>query len=405
MIGVSLKVLLAVSIAGVLASLFFSFIIFPRIQEPLNLNIDPDNCGELAKNIFQGRGFTYNHSTTPAIDRGPVYPYLVAGVFWLVGQESIQSVQVFQSLCHGLTCFLIVLVARRAWNERAAFIAGILCAIHPMLIWYTSRIWIETVHTLLVTIVALLTVRLMERASVSRSIVTGLAMGIAILTKSILILFPLLFGILLLIQWKQQGLRAAAALVLAAACVVTPWTLRNYEVSGHVVPVHTSLGLNLLQGDAIGDHWADIPFSTLEIWQKGNENTNAVVKGTGYSATDPDGDRLLVCSSLSFNFSHPIIFLKRIIINGLTFWYLSESPLKSIFLILLQYPLVVLVVIASTRSWQTTSAQPLILLIFYFFVCHSLIVGWARYSVPIVPVCVLLASIVLAKTAGTQTNR
>jgi 4-amino-4-deoxy-L-arabinose transferase-like glycosyltransferase len=397
------KAPLAIAIAAVLSSLVFSFIVFPRIQEPLSLNIDPDKCGELAANIFYGRGYFYNQSSTPAVDRGPVYPYLIAGVFWLVGGESVAAVQVFQSLCHGLTCLLIVLTARRLFNERIALVAGSLCAVHPMLIWYTSRIWIETVHTLLITAVIFLIVLITERATVSRLILAGLTMGIAILTKSILILFPLALGLFIVLRWKKQGIQAASVLILVSALVVAPWTVRNYRVCRRLIPVHTSLGLNLVQGDAIGEYWTEFPFSTLQLWQKGFQKMNALLEGTRYTPTDPDGDRLLVESSLSYNISHPTLFLKKIVVNSVTFWYLSESPVKSIFLILIQLPVLILVIVASVRLWRKMPAvQPVVLLLCYFFVCHAFIVGWARYSVPIVPACLLFASFVVARDEGVQ---
>ena len=167
--------------------------------------------------------------------------------------------------------------------------------------------------------------------------------------------------------------------------------------------MHTSLGLNLAQGDAIGEYWAEFPFSTLKLWQKGFQRTNALLEGTGYTPTDANGDRLLVESSLSYNISRPIIFLRRIIINSVTFWYLSESAEKSIFLIIVQLPMLTLVVIGSIRLWRTIPAvRPVILLICYFFVCHAFIVGWARYSVPIVPVCILLASFAAVRARSVQ---
>ena len=386
----------AVAAGAAVVSLIFSFIIFPRIQEPLNLNIDPDKCGELAGNIFEGRGYVYNAGASPAIDRGPVYPYIVAGIFRAVGSKSIAAVQIFQALCHGLACLIMFLVARKLFEMRVALWTGILCAVHPMLIWYTSRIWIETVHTLLVATVIISIVLVNERASFERLTFAGLALGVTVLTKSVLILFPLILGVFLVLQRGMEGLRSTFIIIVVSGLVVIPWTYRNHEVSGHFVPVHTSLGLNLIQGDAIGKHWTAMPLSTMTLWQKGFEETNEILKGSGATSTDPEGDRLLTASSLLRSVENPVFFVKKVLINGLTFFYLSESPVKSIFLMLVQFPLVVLVLTAVVRSWKAApNIRPIVLLVVYFFLCHAFIVGWARYSVPIVPACLLLASSVL----------
>lgn len=382
--------------SAVVLSLVFSFVIFPRIQEPLNLNIDPDKCGELAGNIFEGRGYVYDFGTSPAIDRGPVYPYIVAGIFSAVGSRSIAAVQIFQAMCHGLTCLIMFLVARKLFDKRVALWAGALCAVHPMLIWYTSRLWIETVHTLLVTSALLAFVLVIERITFKRLTLAGLVLGVTVLTKSVLMLFPFVLGVFLVRQRGLEGLRAALIVIVVSGLVVAPWTYRNYQVSKHFVPVHTSLGLNLIQGDAIGEHGTSMPLSTMVLWQKGFAETNELLKGSEVTSTEPQGDRQLIASSLSRSFENPGFFLKKVLINGLTFLYLSESPAKSIFLMLIQFPLAVLVLISAFHLWRSNPlTKPIILLIAYFFLSHAFIVGWARYSVPIIPACLLLASSIL----------
>ncbi len=391
-----MKLQFAVAAMAVGLSLIFSFIIFPRIQEPFNLTIDPDKCGELAGNIFEGRGYVYNFSTSPAIDRGPVYPYIIAGLFQVVGGKSIAVVQIFQAMCHGLTCLIMFLVARKLFDEKIALWTGFLCATHPMLIWYTSRIWIETVHTLLVTTVILSIVLVNERITVKRLTLAGVVLGVTILTKSVMMLFPLVLGAFLILQRGVWGLRSALIIIVVSGLVVVPWTYRNYQVSKQFVPVHTSLGLNLIQGDAIAGHWSEMPLSTMTLWQKGFDETIEILKGSRFTSTDPTGDRLLIAASFSRSLENPFFFLKRVMINGLTFLYLSESPAKSIFLMFIQFPLVILVFISISRLWRTHPViRPIILLIAYFFLSHALIVGWARYSVPIIPACLLLASSVL----------
>lgn len=109
--SLSLKAPLIISGLAIFLSLFFSLVILPQLREPLHLSIDPDRFGELGANIYSGKGFSYNESSSPAVDRGPIYPYLLAGIFWLTGGVHFTAVQIFQGVCHGLTCFLIFLAA------------------------------------------------------------------------------------------------------------------------------------------------------------------------------------------------------------------------------------------------------------------------------------------------------
>lgn len=384
---------MAVSVVAIVASLVFSFLVFPLIKEPLQLNLDPDNAGQLAANIAEGRGYVYNDSPSPAVDRGPVYPYLLAALFRVAGSEGVWSVLVFQALCHGMTVFVVFLISGRLLGRQTAVVASLLCAIHPMLIWYTSRIWIETVHSLAIVIVAWTVVRLFASPSSARAIVTGLAIGVASLTKSVLLLFPFVAGVFVLARFGKKGILPAVLVVAGTALVVAPWTVRNYTVTGSFVPVHTSLGLNMIQGDAIGEYWTQVPYSTLDIWHKGARWTDSLLAGTGYTPADPTGDRLLVVSSVNYNISRPVNFVRRVATNALTFWYLSESFLKSAVLFMLQLPVVLMVLVFGVRFWRTTpGVRPILLLILYYAIVHVFVVGWARYSAPIVPLCLLVVS-------------
>lgn len=391
--ALSLKAPVIIAGLAILVSLFFSLVVFPLLQEPLNLNVDPDRYGELGANIYHGKGFIYNESSSPAVDRGPAYPYLLAGIFRLTGGVDFTAVQVFQAVCHGLTSFLIFLVATRIFQRRVAIIAQALCALHPMLIWYTARIWVETVNTLAITIILLAIVLLNERLTFPRSIGAGAAMGIAALTKSIIILFPFAAGIYFFLRWRKESLPHVLLMIFSTFLLVVPWTIRNYAVSGQLVPVHTSLGLNLIQGDTIGEYWWEKPYSTIELWHLGKRKVDSVLAGSQHTATDPIGDRMLMRSSWSHSLSDPLFFAKRALANFITFWYLSESKMKSLFLIFIQGPLLLCVILVSILLWSKNQMiRPVVLLIGYYVAVHSLTVGWARYSVPIIPACLILAA-------------
>jgi 4-amino-4-deoxy-L-arabinose transferase-like glycosyltransferase len=325
-----------VSGLAIFFSLFFSLVVFPHLREPFNLNIDPDRIGELGANIYRGKGFVYNECSSPAVDRGPVYPYMLAGIFWLTGGVHFTAVQIFQAACHGATCFLIFLAAHRIFERRVAIIALLLCSVHPMLIWYTARIWIETMNTLAVTTVLLAIVLMHDRLTFPRSIGAGAAMGIAALTKSIIILFPFVLGFYLLLHWRKRALPYVPLMIFSTFLLVVPWTLRNHAASGVLVPVHTSLGLNLIQGDAIGEYWTKKPYSTIELWRIGKHKIDSLLSGSQHTPTDPIGDRMLMRSSWSHSLSDPLFFGKRALANFVTFWYLSESKMKSLFLIFIQ---------------------------------------------------------------------
>ncbi|MDP2208668.1 MAG: glycosyltransferase family 39 protein [Bacteroidota bacterium] len=382
-----------IALFAVVLALIFSLIIFPIIQQPLNLNIDPDKNGDLSKNIFAGNGYIYSDVDKPTVDRGPVYPYMIALLFTVTGTTDYRVVQIFQAILFAATGLLVFFIVKYVSSSRTAVYAQIFYTLHPMFIWYTSRVWIETTHTFLITLTAYILIRVYHKLSLPGTIILGIILGLTILTKSILIVFPILLLFLFYFKWRKRGIIFGLVTLITAYLIILPWTYRNYIVSNEIVPVHTSLGLNLIQGDALANNWLKDPLSNMSSWYIGDVKMTHILKGTSASPQDAVGDKILVVNFIDENLKKPHYLLWRTLINSITFWYLSESPVKSIFLALIQFPLLILFIFGLKRIWKELSTViPLIWMILYFSVVHSFIIGWARYSVPIVP---LILSVVV----------
>jgi len=382
----------ALAVAAMGASMLLSLVLFRTLQSEFGANVDPDRLGDLARNISLGHGYTYSTrgGFTPAFDRGPVYPFLVALVFDAAGGPSLTGVRLLQAVLHGLTCLVVFRLGARMFDRVVALAAEAVCAFHPMLLWYTARIWIETTHTLFLSVTALTLFFVLDRPTSVRAVLCGAAMGVTALTKSIVLPFPLVAALFLAPKGKQ-GMLAGALLVLSAASVFSPWVVRSYQAEGTFVPVHTSAGLNMIQGDAIARHWSDAPLSTLRLWEYGKTAIDSILRPVHVTPDNPQGDRILAKASLSERVSDPLTFLKGVLLNAMTFWYLSETPVKSVFLIAIEIPLMVLTLGSCRILWYRTEVRPCVVLVIYFWLVHALIVGWARYSLPILPICIILA--------------
>lgn len=389
---------LLVSLIGGVCALLFSLLVYPAIRESLGAHPDPDRLGELAGNLLGGKGFVYSSppGVVPAFDRGPVYPTVVAAVYWVSGGPSLAAVQVMQAVFHGLTCWLVFILASRLASIRVALIAQSLCALHPMLLWYTSRIWIETISTSLVTAVVLALHLVHEQPHPGRGGAAGVLLGVASLTKSVLLPFSVIAAAFLLLQKGKAAAGSAATMLVLCAVVVLPWTVRNTLASGAFVPVHTGLGLNLIQGDVLAEHWTEMPFSSLALWELGRQKAEKILATSGMRPMEPGGDIILARASLEHSLAEPSFFLRRTVVNTITFLCLSESILKSLLAAALQMPLLLCVVIGSAGLWKRSPlARSPLLLVFYYVLVHALIFGWARFSLPLVPVSLVLAGCVM----------
>ena len=88
-------------------------------------------------------------------------------------------------------------------------------------------------------------------ATFRRAGVAGALLGAATLVQPSLQLLPFGAAIVLaaLVTDRRRGLAVAVLLVLAAASVIMPWTLRNYAVFGRIVLISTNGGDNLYRAN------------------------------------------------------------------------------------------------------------------------------------------------------------
>lgn len=387
---------IGVALLGVMISALTSFVVLPRMPEGSTTGLDPDRYGVLAMNLATGVGMRYSSDEPPALDRGPAYPSLVALLFLCAGGFSVGAVQTFQALLHGATTLLVYFIGLRLYDRPTALCAQVICAVHPILLWYTGRIWVETTLALMIVLSALMAVSLFERPTLARSLLTGATLGIGSLTKSVVLLFPIVLIAMLIKKHHWRGLRHGVVVLAGCCFILTPWMWRNERVGGALLPVHTTLGYNLIQGDVIGEGWPMQWCCNLDFWRKGEERADSVLRGRT-SFRSVEGDRLLARTSLERFWSDPVFVARRTVANFFLFWSLSESPLKSASVGALQWGLIILACVSYVRySKNHHLLQPIVAFMVTYVVVHSLIVGWARYSMPIIPLLLLIAAPLIA---------
>jgi hypothetical protein len=77
-----------------------------------------------------------------------------------------------------------------------------------------------------------------------RSVALGAVLGLSTLTSSSTLIFAPVMVVLILLfaPAARPAVKASAVMVLTAALLVAPWTLRNYLVFDEFVPVRTGVG-------------------------------------------------------------------------------------------------------------------------------------------------------------------
>jgi 4-amino-4-deoxy-L-arabinose transferase-like glycosyltransferase len=224
--------------------------------------------GNIAASLASGHGFSspFRIETGPTAWMPPLYPWLLAGIFRVFGvrtYESFLAAVALNILCSAFTCVPIFFAGKRVGGLAVAALAAWLWAFFPNTILNAfESMWDASLAALLAAIILWATLA-MEKSERWRDWVGyGLLWGVTLLTNVTLIsLLPLLLGWLVYRRLKTPlRTRDSAGLVkatfakpvlvfgIAVLCCV-PWTIRNYMVFHRVVPMRSTLGLQLWIGN------------------------------------------------------------------------------------------------------------------------------------------------------------
>jgi len=148
-----------------------------------------------------------------------------------------------------------VLLGRALLDARTGLVAGALVALYPALVVQSHYLWSENLYVLLLLLGLLGIVAVAQRPGWGRVALTGLVFGLATLTRELALGIAGLGALWWL--WRaapaERGaaLARGAMLIGVAMLVVLPWTLRNHQLFGRLVPVSTIGWYALAEGNSL----------------------------------------------------------------------------------------------------------------------------------------------------------
>jgi hypothetical protein len=239
----------------------------------------------------------------PNAHRAPGYPWLLALLARVLPHWE-RLVPWLQCGLGTLAAGFWFLFARRAFNSAlAAFLAGLLCALHPFWVINTA----ETNDGVLTSFLLAAAVCLGARGSQSGGAFTSLLYGLSLASLALVraALLPFAFVALLWFLWRcresPRGWFFALLAFLGFANGLVPWALRNIQELGEVVPVADSAPFHLWMGN---NPWATGgPQSPAEIrlalaqdphlpagWARRLDQKRLCADCVSWLAAAPDGD-------------------------------------------------------------------------------------------------------------------
>ena len=337
---------------------------------------------EIALNLIAGRGYSmaFFGPLGPTAHQYPLYTFFLAAHFFLFGKNYL-FVELSQALIGSFSCVLLVYLGRVLFDRRTGTVAGWLCALYPLYVYWTVRGQALTLEVFILVGLHLLVLRAIRQDRIRDWALAGLVLGIGTLSKTIyLILGPafLLWAWLYARPALPRLARNALVFLVVAGAAIAPWTIRNALTLHALIPVTTNGGFNLWVGnnpDATGSM-----FSRDHLGMR--EKLSPEVRAELAANDDVGKERIFYREARAFIREHPGRFLALIPAKLSALWWFdpymaSDFPLvREVVYILLLIPALGGMV-ASRRRWRELSIFYLIYL--SLSAAYSVYYGGARF--------------------------
>ena len=364
---------------------------------------DPYYFGDMGRSIAHGHGFEGFGSLIQR--RAPLYPIMLSGAYLVFGDGDRTALLLHCVLFVG-TALLAYDMGRRYFNARTGLIAGLLCAFHPLLLRYVPSLHLETLLTFLVTLMVWCTLRFFTQRTVVNGLLVGATAALAALTKAVVMVYPFVFIVAILVAiWaaRRRGETARipwgsfAAMIVALAVVISPWTIRNYGTTGHFVPISSGTSDAFLRGLIFSRTefvtLQDPPYTVAENESNAYFGRLAEEAGTVWQADDYETDQILNDEMFRVIREEPQEVVRKSAVGLFAFWYQLTSLENSLLILVCAIGAWALAIVGWRRARrERIVVWPFLLPAFYLNVVLALLLALGRYSAPILPALLVVSA-------------
>ena len=345
----------------------------------------------------------------------PLYPYLLAVIFKLVGHH-LMAVRVVQAVLGATSCTFLGLAGQRFFSKPAGNIAALLLAIYPPAIFFDGLIQKSSLDLFLTTLALFLLSEFLSRPHWKWLIAAGVTLGAFVLNRENAgILYPIVV-VWLIVWFGKTPLKSRVAWIAiftaAVAAVLLPVGFRNYYVGGEFLLTTSQLGPNFYIGNHAGSRGGYEPLVPGPS-NSANERiyaTRVAEEKVGRKLSPREVSDYWLSRSIDYIRSQPGDWLrlmgrKLLLTFNATEMVDSESiEVYSIYspvlrlLLWINFGLVL--PLAVLGAWLTRSNWRRLALLYLMFLGLALSVAifyvFARYRFPMVPMVLLFAAAALS---------
>ena len=356
--------------------------------------LDPDNFARISRNLCQRHEFS-EIPGRPTVSRGPAYPGALALPCLATGGDPVRFAPVVNGICHMATLGILCLHPL-LWRRRVRHLALLFVGLDPLLLNYAGRTYLEPMLILTVGATIIGIDRLARIPNASNMAILGVAWGLSLLVKPIL-LYLGLFLVPCMFLFRRRCTKYSLGASLLALVIIAPWSIRNMGVAGQFIPVSSGSWEIVLKGDTFSEAIFKKD-GIIALEEMAMDRLSEIDRQYGIQDL-PEENREPYYRKVALDRirSSPWTFARKLATQAVSFWFLGGYRQNTLMFVALQLPLLCLMPLAFIyilREHEGTCIS-IGLMSCYMVVVHVASLSIARYSMPLRPWLVSIAVVFL----------
>lgn len=358
---------------------------------------DAEGYWILSEKLLNGQEYSL-YDPPRRVMRMPGFPAVLAGLRGLCGEENLLGVRCGLAVLGAAGCGLTYWLGVVLGNARIGLISAGLLAISPTQVVFSVMILSESVFgtALVASLIPIAWLLRHARSTITvrhwlAAVLAGVLIAVATyLRPTWLVAGPIAAGLLLVCGPRSgvlQRLLLGGVIVAALALCLAPWTIRNWRITGHVIPTTLWMGPSLYDGwnpTATGD--SDMTFF---------EQDRLLATMSEY-----DMDQEYRRRAWGWAKAHPTRVLELAGLKAARYWNVAPNAGQfqqwTVWLVVAGWSLPVLL-LSVLGAWRLRGDWPALAItwgpVLLFCAVHMLFVGSIRYRLPAeLPLCLAAAA-------------